>query len=153
MDSVKNLVGTWKLLEVNSDKDVYPLGKYPEGYLIYTADGYMSASIMKRDRDQLGLSMEEMQELSKGDIGTLVKNLFRYIKVTLRYFQAAKSYGTYTGSYEIQDNKVIHHVKVSLIPDWVGTDLERIFEFSGDRLILREQIDDVSYAIIWQRVN
>ncbi|NEQ77699.1 MAG: lipocalin-like domain-containing protein [Okeania sp. SIO2C9] len=149
-----DFVGTWKLVEVSSDKNVYPWGEHPEGYLIYTADGYMSASIMRSDRCQLGLSLEEMQELSKGGIRTLVKNLFGYIKGILRYFQAAKGYTAYTGSYEIQDNKVIHHVKVSLIPDWVGTVQERTFKFLGDKLILTAPpVGDVSYVLTWQRVN
>lgn len=47
------LVGTWKLVSYASKpagKDgpiEYPLSKDARGYIIYTADGYMSAQIMR----------------------------------------------------------------------------------------------------------
>jgi hypothetical protein len=49
---------------------------------------------------------------------------------------AKKSYQAYSGRYEIRDNKVIHHVEVSLFPNWVGREQERFYELEGDRLCL-----------------
>jgi Lipocalin-like domain len=31
---------------------------------------------------------------------------------------------------------VVHHVELSLFPNWVGTDQQRLVELAGDRLIL-----------------
>jgi hypothetical protein len=49
---------------------------------------------------------------------------------------AAESYVSYCGKYEIQGDKVIHHIEVSFFPNWIGVDQERIFGFDGDRLSL-----------------
>ncbi len=70
---------------------------------------------------------------------------------------AAGTYISYCGKYEILDGKVIHHVEVSLFPNWVGVDQERFFEFQGDRLLLStppimydgKQLTD---HVLWERV-
>jgi hypothetical protein len=49
---------------------------------------------------------------------------------------AKKSYQAYSGRYEVRDDKIIHHVEVSLFPNWVGREQERFYEFEGDRLCL-----------------
>jgi hypothetical protein len=49
---------------------------------------------------------------------------------------AVQTYLSYCGKYEIQDNKVIHHIEASLFPNWVGIDQERFFEFKDNRLFL-----------------
>ncbi len=154
----EKFVGTWKLLEfktVESDTNViYPMGKNPEGYIIYTPDGYMSVCLMMQDRPKLELSMQELLEYKSMKFSKLIKNLFKYIKATLRYFEASRNYVSYAGTYEIQDNKVIHHLIASLIPDWVGIDLERTFEFIEDRLILSPpNMGNVSSALTWQRIR
>ncbi|NEO76844.1 lipocalin-like domain-containing protein [Moorena sp. SIO4G3] len=149
-------VGTWKLVELKSvDKEQkisYPYGKNPVGHIIYTKEGYMSASIMMSNRLNLGLSMEEIQNgrnVSKLQLITKLK----YIKATFRYFMAARNYISYSGKYEIRDNKVIHHVEVSLIPDWTGIELERTFEFSEDILVLTASSAKNTIYVTWQRVS
>jgi hypothetical protein len=42
----------------------------------------------------------------------------------------------YAGRYSFSGDRVIHHVELSLFPNWVGTDQQRSVELSGDRLIL-----------------
>ncbi|WP_424102388.1 lipocalin-like domain-containing protein [Moorena producens] len=110
-------VGTWKLIELKSvDKEQkisYPYGKNPVGHIIYTKEGYMSASIMMSNRLNLGLSMEEIQNGRNVSKLQLITNILKYIKATFRYFMAARNYVSYSGKYEIRDNKVIHHVEVS----------------------------------------
>jgi Lipocalin-like domain len=51
---------------------------------------------------------------------------------------AAEGYDTYCGTYEINEARktVIHHVRVGLVPNDVGTDLVRKYEFSGNQLKL-----------------
>ena len=50
---------------------------------------------------------------------------------------AFDTYGSYCGRYEVKGDKVIHHIELSLFPNWSGRDQERSFEFSRDRLTLR----------------
>ncbi|HEY9674520.1 MAG TPA: lipocalin-like domain-containing protein [Waterburya sp.] len=114
-------VGSWRLISWENRDDSgnvsYPFGQDAIGYLIYTDDGYMSGTLMKANRphfagqDILGGSIEEQA-------------------------RAAQSYIHYCGKYEIQTNKVIHHIEASLFPNWVGINQERFFEFQGNQLSL-----------------
>lgn len=159
MATKDQFVGTWKLLEFKSvdseQKNIYPMGKDPQGYLIYTAEGYMSVSFMMSDRATMDLTPEEVQDLKNLKPGLkLIQQLPKFIKATLRYFKASRNYVSYSGTYEIQDQQVIHHLDVSLIPDWVNTDLIRNFDFLDDKLILSTPVmGGVSSSLTWQRVH
>ena len=70
---------------------------------------------------------------------------------------AAETYQSYCGKYEIQGERVIHHVEVSLFPNLLGVDLKRTFIFDGNRLVLSPRpslVDGVEQAshFIWERV-
>jgi hypothetical protein len=54
--------------------------------------------------------------------------------------------------------RVIHHVELSLVPNWVGSDQERWVELAGDRLTLsasplllsgKQQVP----CLVWERVD
>ncbi|MCL2929921.1 MAG: lipocalin-like domain-containing protein [Trichodesmium sp. MAG_R01] len=155
--SKDNLVGTWKLADFytidSKQKIAYPFGKNPTGYLIYTENGYMSVLIMTTNRPLLGLSVEEMQDLKSPKLGIkLIANLGKYIKATLRYFSAGRNCLSYSGRYEIRDSTVIHHIEVSLVPDWVGLDFERNVEFSEGQIILTNMLRDTSFNLTWKLV-
>ncbi len=49
---------------------------------------------------------------------------------------AVDTYVSYCGRYEFQGDVVIHHVELSLFPNWVGVDQERLAELRGNRLTL-----------------
>jgi Lipocalin-like domain len=42
----------------------------------------------------------------------------------------------YAGRYTFHGDRVVHHVELSLFPNWVGSDQERSVELAGDRLTL-----------------
>jgi Lipocalin-like domain len=116
------LIGTWRLISwenrsVDGQKISYPLGKDAVGYIMYNEDGYMFVAISRPNRvkfaagDLLGGSTEE--------------------KV-----QAADTYVSYCGRYEFRGGTVIHHVDVSLFPNWVVVEQERLVELRGNRLTL-----------------
>lgn len=117
------LVGTWMLTAVEvrySDGEVkYPYGKHPQGYLVYTEDGFMSAVITEQERspftvdDIFGGTVEEQA-------------------------QAARTYLSYCGPYSVHENEVIHHVDLSLFPNWMGQEQLRYIESVDDnQLVLR----------------
>ncbi|MER7676093.1 lipocalin-like domain-containing protein [Streptomyces sp. NPDC096934] len=128
----EHLVGAWRLVSyrataVDGGEVVEPFGPRPQGLITYTPSGHMSAQIMRplRPRFRWG-------RLEEGLPGELAA--------------AATGYLAYGGTYEVpEDDLVVHHVEVSLFPNWVGTALTRAAARDGGtlRLSLREP------ALIW----
>jgi hypothetical protein len=135
-------VGTWRLVawEMHDVQGQirYPFGQMARGYLLYTNDGYMSAMLMAPDRRRFADG-----DLLRGD--------------TAEQAAAAATYISYGGRYEVQGNTVVHHVEVSLFPNWVGSRQERAYTFSGDRLTLSTapvlvQGSVEQAVLVWERV-
>ena len=72
--------------------------------------------------------------------------------------RAVEGFVAYAGRYSFHGDRVIHHVELSLFPNWVGSDQERWVELAGDRLTLsasplllagRQQIP----RLVWERVD
>ncbi len=116
-----SIVGTWRIVstEVRSEggQVTYPDGHKPQGYLIYTDDGYFSTTIMKSDRSRYA-----SEDFRGGTTEELAK--------------AAETYVSYCGRYSVGEGSVTHHIDASLFPNWAGTDLQRFIEIDGDKLIL-----------------
>jgi len=129
-----SFVGTWSLVscEVRSEGGQlsYPWGRSPRGYIMYTADGYMSVSTTGTEE-----SAPEGSE-SGGP---------------------RRTYMSYCGRYEVRDGSVIHHIEVSMNPAWEGTSPVRLFEFADNQLFLRsppvvhQGVQQVA-SLIWKRV-
>ena len=116
------LIGTWRLLSWENravvDGEVsYPLGKDAVGYIMYGADGYMSVAIMRPDRARFAAG-----DLLGGDAEERA--------------QAALTYVSYCGTYEFRGETVVHRVELSLFPNWVGVEQERLIEVSVNSLTL-----------------
>ena len=54
----------------------------------------------------------------------------------IRHPHPAQTYVSYCGTYEFSGSTVIHRVELSLFPNWVGVQQERLVELVGDRLVL-----------------
>lgn len=99
--------GSWYLVEwtstsADSGETTHPMGEDAEGRIIYTADGRMSAHLMRREREGTGYD----------------------------------EYISYTGSWELRGDEVVHHVELATYPDWPGTDLVRTVEWHDGDLVL-----------------
>ena len=137
------LIGTWRLVSWENRSLVdgqisYPLGKDAAGYIMYNQDGYMFVAIMGSNR----LKFAANDLLS----GTPEEDA-----------QAEETYVSYCGQYDFDGDKVVHHVELSLFPNWVGVDQERLVELAGNRLtlstppILLRGIQQTAH-LIWERV-
>jgi Lipocalin-like domain len=146
MDKVQGrgaLVGGWRLVSWENraaDGQVtYPMGPDPNGYVIYAADGRFSVTISRRGRagfaagDLLGGTIEEQA-------------------------RAVEDFVAYAGRYSFHGDRVVHHVELSLFPNWVGSDQKRWVELAGDRLTLsasplllagKQQVP----RLVWERVD
>jgi len=112
---MRSLIGTWRLVEwtftVDDSRPTRPWGGNPAGLLTYTEDGRMSASLM-----------------SNGRPGAPTRTLSA-APIEIRA-AAAAGYLSYAGSYSIDGSDVLHHIELSLMPNWVGTTERRLIEWT-----------------------
>jgi hypothetical protein len=138
------LVGTWNLVSytVTNEAGVKiaePFGPSPRGLLIYTENGFMSGQLMSANRSQW-----------RSDLPRKASSEEKVL--------AFDSYLGYCGTYELQGDRVIHHVTTSFFPNWVGTDLVRVMQFDGNLLTLTAHIATSNgrtrtVQITWRRLE
>ena len=138
------LVGSWQLqryqVVVGGEQRPSILGARPQGLLLYNPDGYMSAIMVARNRDDVNAP----SLLAAGD------------RVALA---AARSCIAYAGRYEVLGEQVHHHVESSLLPDWMGRTLVRTIQWQDDVLTLSPPDEQtrsgktVQRAITWSRAT
>jgi hypothetical protein len=84
-------------------------------------------------------------------VGYIIYSEDGYLAITIM-----SAFFSYCGRYEVRGDRVIHHLEVSLFPNWIGVDLERIFELEDNRLILSAPLlwsgVEQSARTIWERV-
>lgn len=137
------LYGAWGLIsfyfETPEGERSYPFGESPQGVLIYTDSGDISAQLMGDNRPQF-------------KSGDQLKGTTQEIE------QSFRNYIAYFGKYEIDvtGGYVVHHVEKSLFPNWEGKPQKRYFELSGNQL--RISTPPISWdgeervgVLLWQR--
>ena len=110
-----DLIGAWRLVSwslvyADGRAPEYPLGEDAQGILMYTADGHVSATLMKKARPAEALGSE-----------------------------AARAYGesfAYAGRYEVRDGAAYHSIQIATNPALIGFTSTRHIALEGDRLIL-----------------
>lgn len=115
-----DLAGTWELVEwvaTVGEREQRPFGGDVVGRLTYTDDGFMWAALMRRDRSPIAASTLAAATASERAA-------------------AAAGYLNYAGRYTAKPGKVVHHVEVSLMPNWVGGDQERLVSWEDGDLVL-----------------
>tara|TARA_R110002110_G_scaffold405241_1_gene624240 strand:- start:75870 stop:76340 length:471 start_codon:yes stop_codon:yes gene_type:complete len=143
MITEQDLYGTWQLESwaigySDSDKLSYPFGEDPAGLLMYTQDGWMSASVARKDRAELptDISFRKVPDAVKGE--------------------AYSSYFHYAGRYEVAGGDVIHSVSQSLNPNFPGTQQLRHAELDGKTLVLsgKDESGGVTrfHSLVWHKV-
>jgi hypothetical protein len=115
------LIGTYRLLGMEhftaDGKVGMPFGENPKGFIIYTAEGYMSAILMRVGRP----------DFADGDI------------LAGRDDERVAAFGSssaYAGRYEIVGDQIVHHLEATTYPNWTGTDQPRHFELTDTHLTL-----------------
>jgi hypothetical protein len=143
----ERLVGAWRLTDVveeSPDGSVVrrPHGERPIGLLLYTADGHMSAQIMRRERG--AVASADWSDLTPGE-----------------YEEEARGYFAYSGSYEVDEQAatVTHIVTVALFPGLVGSRQPRAVELDRDVLVLSSPSPAISGGklvttrVSWERAR
>jgi len=144
MISKDDLVGTWELESwtigyADRDELTYPYGEEPQGLLLYSTDGWMSASISKPDRKAFPPDVS-----------------YRKLPAELKA-AAFSSYFHYAGRYRVEDGDIIHSVRQSLNPNFPGTEQLRHAELDGHTLVLsgKDESGGVTrfHSLVWHRVD
>ena len=118
------LIGAWTLESYTAEDVVsgevsYPMGRNPEGLILYTTDGYMSAQLGSAQRDRF-----ENDDVFGGSAND--------------YSKAGRSYIAYSGPFHFDEKKgrLEHEMFVSFYPNWKGQRQVRLVEIDNDRLHL-----------------
>lgn len=116
---------------------VFPFAEDALGRISYDSYGNMSVYLMKNNRPQF-LSEDPLQ--AKPD----------------EVLAAYPEFLAYCGSYEVHNNpdQVVHQIKISSFPNWIGQNLIRKYEFKDDKLILStDAIESGRHKLIWQKIR
>jgi hypothetical protein len=144
-DIASELVGAWRLVSytaVTSGGEMfYPMGPDARGRIVYDAGGNMAVQLGDPGR----------ASFAGGDPGAATDAEVR---------AAFDGYLAYFGSYTVDAGRgaVVHHLEMSLDPDWIGGDQVRYFDLQGDRLILKSPpmlVGGVErlLTVVWERLR
>lgn len=135
-----SLVGAWRLVSyVGVDENgavlEEPLGPSPTGLLIYTADGHMSAQLMRTQR--VAFAGPTARD------GTITEKA-----------SVVDDYVGYAGTWQLKGDTVLHRVTVCSFPNWVGGTQIRTPSLQHDqlKLSLRPASSPARRELRWQRV-
>lgn len=141
----QQLVGAWSLksyVETNAEtgETREPLGAGARGFILYTADGFMSAQMQSADRTEF-----EAGDMFQGELE--------------EYKAAGQTYLAYSGRYEVDEEagRVKHDIGVSLFPNWTGREQVRLVQFGDNTLVLRFEKPQFSNGalktaeLVWKR--
>lgn len=138
-----SIVGVWRLLSYESRKPdgitALPYGGKASGYLIYTAEGFMSVTIV-------------------GDGRSTFADPDRFAGTPAEYSRGMKSYVSYAGRYTASATHVVHHIELSQFPNWSGTDEVRYFEIEGTSMRMQTPpfilggVEQTAH-LLWHRAN
>lgn len=141
------LIGAWRLVSyheipVDGSPPFQPLGSDPQGIIMYTPDGYMSAQLSKSERPTF----------ASGDW---------FDGTTEDYVTEAKAYIAYSGPFHVDEDKqtLQHSMFVSLFPNWIGQTQPRAVTLDGDTLRLGTTAPitsggkTVNSVLVWRRAE
>ena len=116
------LIGAWRLVSWTIEypatgRVTQPFGPAPEGLLVYTADGCMSAVLQRPGRPRL--SHADPHAVSDAEKAA-----------------AFAGYLHYAGTWRVADGCVLHDVDIAMNPNLIGTRQVRHIALAGDALVL-----------------
>ena len=156
-EETRQFVGTWELLEwsvvnVSSGKKRQAYAGNTVGHIMYTADGWVSATLMETGRKAVSDDRVAIQTLKRdilehpaGPLDSDQMDLMR------QFYLACTGYVAYCGPFDVADGEVHHRVREALMPQMIDTTLTRKYQFAGDRLALTATTGDIQDQLIWQR--
>ena len=155
----RQFIGIWELqdwkvtnLETGAVSPYY--GGRERGYIIYTADGWVSSSIVDTGRpintNDREARLELVEALRTSGSGNLTEQQYD----TLTPFAlSALGYLGYCGPYTADATHVHHEVKSAGRPSHMGLTLTRSYKFEGDLLTLSGDAFGFLDTLLWKRIT
>jgi len=129
------VIGTWKMLRwtslKNEQPDGYPMGEDALGQIIYSAEGYMEAFLMRAD-------YHTNPSTTDANANTCL---------------------AYGGTFRLDGDQVVHDVTFATLPHWIGRPLVRNMTWQDGELLLKtapefsKSGNRYEHQILWRRVN
>jgi hypothetical protein len=139
-----DLVGAWELdnwrITFSDDRpDTYPYGEDAKGALIYEPSGRMAVMVSNADRPQIS-----DPNIRRAPVEEKVA--------------AFDSFFGYSGTWRLEDGRMVHSVQMALNPNFVGTDQVRGIEYTPGALTLIEQSTTRTGAVMrnqlaWRKIS
>ncbi|OQE36844.1 hypothetical protein PENCOP_c011G07300 [Penicillium coprophilum] len=145
----RKLLGTWALVEYKAiDTETghvsHPMGQEAQGFLMYSADGFVSAHLMQPGAP--AFSGKDVERATQEELSG-----------------AMKHYMAYCGHYYLEEVDggfmLKHNMEVSLFPHWLGNEQGRFVTLNGDNMELNTAnsylVDGqcVRGSVKWQKVQ
>lgn len=142
--TVEQLLGTWHLVSIEDTvfgktRPAVDLGTHPRGFLMYTSDGHMCATLVDGDRAAWNDATHPTNAEKVASFDSFI---------------------AYAGTFRLDAEKsvVYHYPTVAWSPAYVGTTQVRPFRLEGDKLIITvtEGLGDPRLekrVLVWQRAK
>jgi len=141
-DIVRRLSGRWELVSVEviggSDTQL-PFGDTPLGEVWYGPNRHFTGQIMRSS--DLRFGSDDIAQATQQETAA-----------------AFRGYLAYFGTFEVDESaqEIIHRVRASLFPNWIGSNQRRRVRFEGERLILEtppflHEGTDRRFRAVWKR--
>jgi len=134
----EHLIGAWELIDLVEEPEDgspgrYPMGEDAVGLIVYTAGGFMSVQIMAREHVAGAGEADDPYGRTAEDFAT-----------------EARTYFAYSGPFEVDEEHdiVVHKVRTSLYPGWVGQDQRRAARLDGEVLELSSAEPSLSSGVL-----
>jgi hypothetical protein len=133
--------GSWSLesclIEYDDGRIAYPVGPDVTGVIAYQR-GRVSVMFGSRDRARF-------------------THTNPFVSTDAERAAAFLAFFAYSGTYDVVDDVVVHHVDICLFPNWEGADQHRTARLDGDRLRLEGRSGEgtpraSTMRLIWQRM-
>ena len=133
-----------------------PGSKHLEGY-------EMCVDIINRHGGWLDQEVELVVSDNRSDISKISYKLNNKTEIELDsnlleiikdFFLASNGYVSYAGEFNVDDINVYHNLKISLLPQWVGTVLTRKYKFSAQNNILNltAELNGFKDSLKWEKI-
>jgi hypothetical protein len=148
----ERIVGTWELERIERQlatgdwvRAETRLGNNPLGSLVYDSAGNMAVQIMRQQRPLLSSD-------GLATAPSVAPEALAPARVEERVI-AFEGYAAYFGKYSVNEAEgVVTHRRIAhLVPNQVGSDVRRRFEFLGDLLVLA--VPGQPHRLVWKRAN